>query len=74
MAKQYRIVIRGKQRKEIDADLMARLVVMLGSQLAEDAAQAVVVVREIAAERDPGEVAAHSGEDRDSRRGPERSA
>src|SRR2546429_8043349 len=41
MAKQYRIQIRGKQREQIDADLMARLVVMLGRQLAEDARQAV---------------------------------
>lgn len=40
MAKEYRIHIRGKQRETIDADLMARLVVMLGRQLAQDAKEA----------------------------------
>jgi hypothetical protein len=40
MAKEYRIHIRGKQREIIDADLMARLVVMLGRQLAQDAKEA----------------------------------
>lgn len=39
MAKQYRIHIRGKQREEIDADLMAHLVIMLGRQLAAEAAE-----------------------------------
>ena len=46
MAKQYRIHIRGEQRAEIDADLMAQLVVMLGRQLAEDARQAIEAARE----------------------------
>jgi hypothetical protein len=45
MAKQYRIHIKGKQREAIDADLMARLVVMLGRQLAEDARQAAEAAR-----------------------------
>jgi len=45
MAKQYRIQIRGKQREEIDADLMAQLVVMLGRQLAEDARGAIEAAR-----------------------------
>ena len=40
MGKQYRIRIRGKQRENIDTDLMAQLVVMLGRKLAADAAQA----------------------------------
>jgi hypothetical protein len=34
MAKEYRIHIRGDQREAIDADLMARLVIMMGRQLA----------------------------------------
>jgi hypothetical protein len=46
MAKQYRIQIRGKQREQIDADLMAHLVVMLGRKLAEDARLAVEAERE----------------------------
>jgi hypothetical protein len=46
MAKQYRIHIRGKQREEIDADLMAQLVVMMGRQLAEDARQAIEAASE----------------------------
>jgi hypothetical protein len=37
MAKQYRIRVRGKQREQIDADLMAQLVVMMGNELAERA-------------------------------------
>jgi hypothetical protein len=40
MGKQYRIHIRGQQRKSIDADLMAQLVVMMGRQLAEEAREA----------------------------------
>ena len=39
MAKQYRIHIRGRQRAEIDADLMAQLVVLMGRQLAAEARQ-----------------------------------
>lgn len=46
MTKQYRIQIRGKQRENVDADLMAQLVVMLGRQLAEDARQAMIAVQE----------------------------
>lgn len=46
MTKQYRIQLRGKQREQIDADLVARLVVMLGSQLAEDAGRAITAERE----------------------------
>jgi hypothetical protein len=46
MAKQHRIHIRGKQREQIDADLMARLVVMLGRQLADDARIAAGAARE----------------------------
>jgi len=46
MAKQYQIRIRGKQREDIDADLMARLVVMLGRQLADDARLAAEAARE----------------------------
>lgn len=42
MAKQYRITIRGKQREEIDADLMARLVIWFGRELSEDAREAIV--------------------------------
>jgi hypothetical protein len=45
MAKEYRIHIRGKQREIIDADLMARLVVMLGRQLAQDAKEAADAAR-----------------------------
>jgi hypothetical protein len=41
VAKEYRIKVYGKQREVIDPDLMARLVVMLGRQLAEDAKEAV---------------------------------
>jgi hypothetical protein len=37
MAKEYRIRIRGKQREDIDVDLMTQLVVMLGRQLAQEA-------------------------------------
>lgn len=37
MTKQYRIRIRGKQRAQIDVDLMTQLVVMLGRQLAQEA-------------------------------------
>lgn len=37
MAKNYRIRIRGKQREDIDVDLMTQLVVMLGRQLAQEA-------------------------------------
>lgn len=51
MAKEYRIRIRGKQREEIDADLMAQLVVMMGRQLAEDARQAIEAAREADAAR-----------------------
>jgi hypothetical protein len=40
MAKQYRIRIIGKQREDIDADLMAQLVILLGRQLAAEAAEA----------------------------------
>jgi hypothetical protein len=40
MAKEYRIHIRGKQREDIDVDLMAQLVVMLGRQLAQEAKEA----------------------------------
>jgi hypothetical protein len=40
MGKEYRIHIRGEQREEIDADLVAQLVVLLGRQLAEQAKQA----------------------------------
>jgi hypothetical protein len=46
MAKHYRIHINGKQREEIDADLMARIVLMLGRQLAEDARAAIEAARE----------------------------
>jgi len=49
MAKHYEIHIQGKQRKQIDADLMAQLVVMLGSKLAEDARQAVEAAQEASA-------------------------
>jgi hypothetical protein len=45
MAREYRIHIRGKQRAVIDADLMARLVVMLGRQLANDAMKASEAAR-----------------------------
>lgn len=45
MTKQHRIHLRGEQRKQIDADLMAQLVVMLGSELAEDARQAAEAAR-----------------------------
>lgn len=55
MAKQYRIHIRGKQREEIDADLMARLVIMLGTQLAEDAAEAAQVAHEAAGQEWSGD-------------------
>jgi hypothetical protein len=48
MAKQYHIHIRGPQREEIDADLVARLVVMLGRELADDAKQAIAAEREAA--------------------------
>jgi hypothetical protein len=37
MAKQYHIHLRGKQREQIDSDLVAQLVVMLGTQLADEA-------------------------------------
>ena len=46
MAKEYRIHIRGKQRETIDADLMARLVVMLGRQLAQDFTEAAEAARD----------------------------
>lgn len=46
MTKHYQVQMRGKQRDDIDADLMAQLVVMLGRQLAEDARQAVLAARE----------------------------
>ena len=46
MTKQYHIHLRGRQREQIDADLVAQLVVMLGSQLAEDARQATWAKRE----------------------------
>jgi len=63
MAKQYRIQIRGKQREEIDADLMAQLVVMLGRKLAEDARQAVEAAQEAeAAERAMGDEAGQDGQ------------
>ncbi|WP_194904377.1 hypothetical protein [Catenulispora rubra] len=39
MAKQYRIRITGKQRETIDIDLMTQLVIMLGRQLAAEAAE-----------------------------------
>lgn len=44
MAKEYRIKIHGEQREVIDADLMARLVLMLGRQLARDAKEAAAAV------------------------------
>jgi hypothetical protein len=53
MIKQHRIRIRGKQREQIDADLMAQLVVMLGRKLAEDARQAACAAQE-------AEAAAHA--------------
>lgn len=56
MTKHYHIHVRGTQRKQIDADLVARLVVMLGSQLAEDAS------RVIAAEREAQEAGARAGQ------------
>jgi hypothetical protein len=37
MAKEYRIHIRGKQREQIDSDLMVQLVIMMGRQLAAEA-------------------------------------
>jgi hypothetical protein len=46
MTKKYRIRLEGKQREQIDADLMAQLVVMFGRQLAEDARQAAEVARD----------------------------
>jgi len=46
MTKQYHIHLTGKQREQIDVDLMAQIVVMLGSQMAEDARQAIAVGRE----------------------------
>lgn len=46
MAKQYRIHIRGKQREQIDVDLMAQLVVMMGRQLAAEAAESADGARE----------------------------
>jgi hypothetical protein len=46
MTQQHHITIRGTQREQIDADLMAQLVVMLGRQLADDARQAVEAARE----------------------------
>jgi hypothetical protein len=39
MAKQYRIRITGKQREHIDIDLMTQLVILLGRQLAAEAAE-----------------------------------
>lgn len=39
MAKEYRIRITGKQRETIDIDLMTQLVIMLGRQLAAEAAE-----------------------------------
>ena len=39
MAKEYRIRVTGKQRDEIDIDLMTQLVIMLGRQLAAEAAE-----------------------------------
>jgi hypothetical protein len=52
MAKQYRIHIRGRQREQIDADLMAQLVVTLGRQLAAEAAEAAEAERKDAAAQD----------------------
>ena len=60
MSKQYRIHIRGKHRERIDADLMARLVVMLGRELAEDARQAAE-----AAQSKPGGPARRDAQDED---------
>ncbi len=39
MAKEYRIRVTGKQRDEIDIDLMTQIVIMLGRQLAAEAAE-----------------------------------
>lgn len=39
MTKERRIRIRGKQREQIDADLMAQLVVLMGRQLAAEAVE-----------------------------------
>jgi hypothetical protein len=39
MGREYRVRIRGKQRAEIEVDLMAHLVVLMGRHLAELAAQ-----------------------------------
>jgi hypothetical protein len=38
MTKERNIRIWGKQREDIDADLMAQIVIMLGRQLAHEAA------------------------------------
>jgi hypothetical protein len=40
VAKEYRIKVYGEQREVIDPDLMARLVLMLGRQLANEARDA----------------------------------
>jgi hypothetical protein len=35
MSKRFKVVIRGKQRRVIEADLMAQLVLMMASQLSQ---------------------------------------
>jgi hypothetical protein len=62
MAKQYNITIRGKQRDQIDADLMAHLVVMLGRKLAEEARQDMEAEQESAATE--GQANDEAGRDR----------
>lgn len=39
MTKQYRIHVHGEQRDPLDIDLVVQLVVMMGRQLAEEAAE-----------------------------------
>ena len=39
MAKEYHIRVTGKQRDEIDIDLMTQIIIMLGRQLAAEAAE-----------------------------------
>ncbi len=41
MAKEYKLRVRGRQREQIDADLMTHLVVMMGRQLAAEDEQKV---------------------------------
>lgn len=50
MAREYQIRIRGQQREQIDADLMAQLVIMFGRELARDAEQAIDAARQAEAE------------------------